>query len=214
MLSSITSWLLSTAQYVPLELFTFFGSFVEELIAPIPSPIVMTVTGSIAAAQQKAMLYLLILSLIGAAGKTIGAILVYVISDKAEDLVVGKLGRFIGVSHEEVENLGKKFSGGVKDFGLILFLRALPVMPSVVVSVCSGVIKLRMWMYIVGTFLGTIIRDFFYLYVGYTGIEALHGLVSGFESIESIIEVTIAILIVIAIGFIAWRRKVYKRANV
>lgn len=207
MLQPITDWLLSTAQVVPLELFTFFGSFVEELLAPIPSPIVMTVTGSIAEAQEKAFAYLFVLSVIAALGKTLGAIIIYVVADKAEDILVGRFGKLIGVTHEEVEKLGARFSGGWKDFGLLLFLRALPIMSSAVVSICSGVIAVRFSFYVVSTFLGTIIRDFFYLYVGYTGIDALYQLVNGFESVESMIQTGIAVIIVLIIAWIAWRRR-------
>jgi membrane protein DedA with SNARE-associated domain len=211
MFDSITQYLLAWAQTVPLELFTFVASFVEEVLAPIPSPIVMVTTGSIASAQEKAMWYLLVLSLIGAAGKTLGAVLVYFIADKAEDLVIGKFGKLIGVSHAEVEALGKKFKGTWKDVFLLLFLRALPIMSSAVVSVCSGVIKIRMRVYVIATFLGTIIRDFFYLYVGYTGIQTLHRLVEGFDSIESIIQAVIAVLIVLFIGWIYWKRRIAKK---
>ena len=44
---------LDYADQVPVELFSFIGSFIEEVIAPIPSPIVMIVTGTIAQAQEK-----------------------------------------------------------------------------------------------------------------------------------------------------------------
>ena len=208
MFDRITEWLLSFAQVVPLEFFTFFGSFVEEVLAPIPSPIVMLLSGSIADAQAKPMVYLLVLSVIAAAGKTLGAILVYFIADKAEDILIGRFGKFIGVSHEEVVSLGKRFNGGWKDFFLLLFLRALPIMSSAVVSVCSGVIKVRFRTYVISTFFGTIIRDFFYLYVGFTGIDALKNLVEGFDSIESIIQAVIAALIVGLIGWIAWKRRI------
>lgn len=208
MFESITTSLVAWAQVVPLEIFTFIGSFIEEVLAPIPSPIIMTASGSIAAAQEKALWYLLILSLIGAAGKTIGAVLVYFIADKVEDILVGSFGKFIGVTHAEVEALGKKFKGGWRDFLLLFFLRALPIMSSAVVSVCSGVVKINLRTYIVTTFLGTIIRDFFYLYVGFTGIEVLHNLVEGFDSIESIIQALVAVLIVVFIGWIAWKRKI------
>jgi membrane protein DedA with SNARE-associated domain len=213
MFDTITNTLVAWAQTVPLEVFTFVGSFVEEVLAPIPSPIIMTATGSIAAAQEKAMWYLLVLSLIGAFGKTIGAVLVYFIADKAEDILIGRFGKIIGVSHAEVEALGKKFKGTWKDVFLLLFLRALPIMSSAVVSVCSGVIKIRMRTYLIATFLGTIIRDFFYLYVGFTGIETLHRLVDGFDSIESIIQAVIAILIVVFIGWIAWKRKMREKTQ-
>jgi membrane protein DedA with SNARE-associated domain len=207
MLKPITDWLLSTAQVVPLELFAFFGSFVEELLAPIPSPIVMTVTGSIADAQGKPFAYLFVLSVIAALGKTLGAIIIYVVADKAEDILVGKFGKLIGVTHEEVEKLGARFSGGWKDFALLLFLRALPIMSSAVVSICSGIIAVRFSFYVLSTFLGTIIRDFFYLYVGYTGIDALYQLVNGFDSVESMIQSGIALLIGLGILWIAWKRR-------
>jgi membrane protein DedA with SNARE-associated domain len=212
MFDSLTQSLLSYAQIVPLELFTFLGSFIEEVLAPIPSPIVMTLTGSIAQAQGKALAYLLVLSFIGALGKTIGALLVYFIADKAEDILIGKFGRLIGVTHAEVEALGKKFKGTWKDVFLLTFLRALPIMSSAVVSVCSGVIKIRLRVYIIATFIGTVIRDFFYLYVGFTGIGALQNLVEGFDSIESIIQAVIALGIVLCIAWIYWKRKMSKNA--
>lgn len=213
MFDTVTTALLEWAKVVPIEIFTFAGSFIEEVLAPIPSPIVMTVAGSIAAAQQKPMIYLLVLSLIGAAGKTIGALLVYWISDIAEDILVGKLGWVIGVKKEEVEALGKKFKGTWKDIFLLTFLRALPIMPSVVVSVCSGVIKIRLSIYIIATIIGTIIRDFFYLYVGFTGIEVLHHMIEGFDSAESIVEAVVALIIVCVIGWIYWKRKVKPKAK-
>jgi membrane protein DedA with SNARE-associated domain len=207
MFDSVTNSLVSWAQNVPLEIFAFIASFIEEVLAPIPSPVVMTVTGSIAAAQEKAMWYLLILSLIAAAGKTVGAVLVYYISSTAEDILIPRFGRYIGVTHAEVENLGKRLNGGWKDLWVLLFLRALPIMSSMVVSVCCGFVKIPMRVYLVSTFFGTVIRDFFYLYVGFTGIEALHNLVDGFDSIESIIQAIVAVVIVGVIGWVYWKRK-------
>ncbi len=210
MFDSVTQSLLVWAQNVPLEIFAFVASFIEEVLAPIPSPVVMTVTGSIAAAQEKAMWYILILSCIAAAGKTVGAVLVYYISAKAEDVLIPHFGKYIGVTHEEVESLGKRLNGGWKDLWVLLFLRALPIMSSMVVSVCCGFVKIPMRVYLVSTFFGTIIRDFFYLYVGYTGIEALHNLVEGFDSVESVIQALVALAIVVFVGWIYWKRKVKK----
>lgn len=212
MFETITNALVAWAQHVPLELFTFVGSFVEEVLAPIPSPIVMTVTGSIASAQNKAMMYLIVLSVIGAMGKTLGAVLVYYIAAYAEEILVGKFGQFFGVTRQEIEGLGKRFTGSWKDMFFLLFLRALPIMSSAVVSVCSGVIKVRMRTYIIATFLGTVVRDFFYLYVGYTGIETLHHLVDGFDTVESVLQALIGGFILLAIVWILWKRSAAKKA--
>lgn len=204
----LIDWLMRTAEVIPLELFTFFGSFVEEVVAPIPSPIVMTMTGSIAAAQQTTIPYLLVLSVIGAVGKTLGAVLVYVIADRAEDFLFTRFGKILKISHTEIEQFGAKFSGSVRDYLLLFFLRALPVMSTALVSVASGIIALPLRVYIVGTFFGTIVRDFFYLYVGFTGIAALHAMVEGFDSIESLIQILAGVCILLGFGWIYWRRRI------
>lgn len=207
MFTTITNALVAWAENVPLELFTFAGSFIEEVLAPIPSPIIMTVTGTIASTQGKMMWYLLVLSCIGAAGKTLGAILVYIVANKAENVLIARFGKYIGVTHEEIEALGKKLNGGWKDLWILLFLRALPIMSSAVVSVCCGFVKIPMRVYLLATFVGTIIRDFFYLYVGFTGIAALQSLVQGFDSVESIIQALIAGSIIVVIGLLYWKRR-------
>lgn len=207
MFTTITNALVAWAENVPLELFTFAGSFIEEVLAPIPSPIIMTVTGTIASTQGKMMWYLLVLSCIGAAGKTLGAILVYIVANKAENVLIARFGKYIGVTHEEIEALGKKLNGGWKDLWILLFLRALPIMSSAVVSVCCGFVKIPMRVYLLATFVGTIIRDFFYLYVGFTGIAALQSLVQGFDSVESIIQALIAGSIIVVIGWLYWKRR-------
>ena len=54
---------------------------------------------------------------------------------------------------------------------LLFIARALPIVPSSAVSVAAGVIKYEMRSYIIMTFLGSIIRNGFFLWVGYVGVE-------------------------------------------
>lgn len=213
MIASLTDALLAWAQVVPLELFAFLGSFVEEVLAPVPSPIVMTLTGTIAATQQEPMMYLLVLSVIAALGKTLGAVIVYVISAKAENIIFGRFGWMFGVSHEEIIAFGKKLHGTWKDYVLLFTLRALPIMSSAVVSIGAGAIKVPMRVYLPTTFFGTIIRDAFYLYVGFTGVDLLFRLVNGLQSIESMIEAVIIFSIVVLFGWLWWKRRA-KRSGV
>ena len=104
----IEGMLKSSANYLPLELSSFLGGLVEEVIAPIPSPFVMAAVGSAAYAQSKAFIMLAWLALVGSAGKTIGAWFIYFVADKMEDVVIEKFGKFLGVSHEQVEDIRKK----------------------------------------------------------------------------------------------------------
>jgi membrane protein DedA with SNARE-associated domain len=112
---------------VPLPIFITVGAALEEIIAPIPSPLVMTLAGSLSASAAQPLSYLFYLAIIGSLAKTAASYVVYVISDKAEDVVLTKFGRFLGVSHKEVEKFGAQLSGGWTDNLVMLALRAHPL---------------------------------------------------------------------------------------
>lgn len=204
--TEIEHTLILYADKVPLEVFTLVGTFVEEVIAPIPSPLMMTTVGSIAALQGKAMSYLLVLSVIGAVGKLFGAWILYFFADKAEDIVLGRFGKFLGVSHADVEKIGKHLNGSYRDDLILIVLRALPIIPSSVVSVGSGILKINLKTYLYTTFLGTIVRDFVFLYFGFVGVSAFEGYIKGFESAESLIQIGIGIALFLFIAFMYYRR--------
>jgi len=202
--TGIIIYLENLAQKVPLELFTFIGTVSEELIAPIPSPLVMTLSGSIMKAQNKALAYIALIALIGAIGKTIGAWLLYFLSDIAENIIVGVFGKFLGLDHDTIENIGKKFNGNWKDVITVILLRGIPVMPTSPVSVAAGIIKVKLSTYLLGTFIGVIIRNIFFLYLGYTGLAASEKLSSGLESTETIMQI---IVVIGFLGLLFWGYK-------
>lgn len=196
----------SFANQVPLGLYTAVASFVEEVIAPIPSPFVMTSAGSIAEAQGKTLLFLFILAVIGSIGKTLGAWLLYFVADKFEDIVITKYGRFFGVSHRELESIGKHFKGHWKDTFVLMGLRALPIIPSAPISIVCGAIKVNLPSYLLATFVGTIIRNIIFLYFGYAGFSSYEGIVNGLQSIESVVQVILVAFVGLFIVWIYWKR--------
>jgi membrane protein DedA with SNARE-associated domain len=198
--------LMGYAQKVPLELFVFGGAMVEEILAPIPSPIVMTLGGSIALAQNFPWVMLLWLALIGAVGKTLGSWLVYFVSDIAEDIVVGKFGKFLGVSHKEIENIGKYFYGDWRDDVIILLARALPIMPTAPVSIACGVIKVNLRSYLVGTFFGTYFRNVMYLWLGFAGLASFVSIMAGLDTAESVIQMLMVALLLVILAIVYYRR--------
>lgn len=206
MVDQLTAMLVRLSGAMSVEAFTFVGSFVEEVIAPIPSPIVMTVAGSLAHAQGHPFVYLFMLSLIGATGKTIGALLVYGVSFKLGVLFVDRFGKYFGVRQADIDRLRLKLNGGWKDLWIVTFFRALPIMSSAVVSIGCGVLRIGFWTYLVATIVGTIVRDFFYLYVGYSGIAAYHALVDGFDTAESMIQIAIGVFVLLFLAWLYWRR--------
>lgn len=206
MFAHLETLLLSYAERLPLEVFAVVASFVEEVIAPIPSPIVMIVTGSLAAIQEYSLLFLVLLSVLGMIGKLGGALVVYTIVDKAEDFVGDKIERFFGVTHAEIESFGARLGKGWRDYVLLTILRALPIIPSSLISVGCGVLKVRMKLFVVSTAIGTIIRDFVYLYFGYTGAEVLGSFINKSATIESMLEIVALVVIAAGLGFLFYRR--------
>ncbi|MBP8960741.1 histidine phosphatase family protein [Patescibacteria group bacterium] len=194
--SQIMAYLELLANKIPLELFTFLGTILEEMLAPIPSPFVMGITGSIAQAQNKALGYIIVIAIIGAFGRIVGASFLYLISDFAEDIVIGKFGKFIGLEHDFIESIGKKFNGTAKDYITLTVLRAIPIIPSSPISVICGLIKLNFKVFVVGTFIGNIFRNIFFLYIGYMGLSATESFMQGLNTADNIMKILLVLTLI------------------
>ncbi len=175
------------SELVPLPVFTTIGGFIEEVVAPIPSPLVMTSAGSIALEQGQTAFYIVIISLFAAIGKTIGAIIIYYFADKAEDVVLSRFGKFLGITHREVESIGKRFNKTWKDDVILFLLRAIPVFPGAPVAAVAGLIKINMRTYVQSTFLGVWVRSMIFAYIGYYGLSQLNEFVASAEDVGKIL---------------------------
>lgn len=192
---------------VPLPIFTFLGAFIEELIAPIPSPVVMTLAGSLASAEKYTIIGLTLLALTGAIGKTIGSYIIYFISSIAEDFVLNKIGKFIGVTHKDVESISKKLNGGKRDDVVLFLLRAIPIIPTAPVSVVCGLIKINLKTYLYSTFLGTFVRNIIYLYLGFTSLNAVENINSDINNLEKFGYMVILVFVSLIFYFIYKQKK-------
>jgi len=159
----------------------------------------MTIAGSMVAAQGSPFWYLFIVAIIASVGKTLGAMIWYIVADKAEDVVLGKVGRYVGLSHKQVEQFGARFSGRKRDYITLFIIRATPIIPSAPISILAGVLALPKKMFIITTFFGTVVRDFVYLYIGFSGIEAAKTFIEGVEGVSSVVTIIMA-AIALAIG--------------
>lgn len=209
-LSEIEEALMTSASYLPLETSSFLGGLIEEIVAPIPSPFVMATVGSAAFAQSKETLFLIWLAVIGSVGKTLGAWVIYIIADKLEDVILGRFGRFLGISHNEVEGIGRHFKGGLKNDLVLFFLRALPIVPSSPVSVVCGIIKINLRTYLVSTLAGNFFRNLVYIWFGYSGVSAYRSVLTGLDSIESFVQIGIFASLAGFFGWIYYKRRKVK----
>lgn len=209
MLSTLTQYLYDFSQQVPLPVFTAVGSLIEEIISPIPSQAIMIFGGSLARAAHTGQLMLVLMALTGAVGKTLGSLLYYVFADKIEDIIVPRFGKYIGISHEQLEQVGKKLGRGWADDIALFLLRLIPAVPSSPVSVACGLIKIDLRTFIVTAFFGSFFRNWMYLLIGFYGWEAYRRFLQPFLPyqkyiIPSLVLVGVGLAI---LGYRYWRRK-------
>ncbi len=206
MIAALTAWLEHIALSIPLPLFVVAGGLIEEIVAPIPSPFVSTMSGGIAASQHQGILYVLFICAIATAAKTVGAWLFYVIGDKLEDVAVPRFGKYIGVKHEDVERFGSYFHGSWKDIGILLLLRSIPVMPSTPISLVCGILKIDIRTFFVSTYIGFYIRNLFFIMLGYTGLDTLNSFMSGINTAETVMKFACILLVTAVLGWLYWKR--------
>ena len=207
MFQSVILWLEQTAQTVPLPFFVMVGAIIEEIVAPIPSPLVSTLAGSITASQQLGMVYLLWICALATVMKTLGAWLFYIIGDKLEDVVVPRFGKFIGVRHEDLEHFGGHFKGTWKDGAILLILRSIPVMPSTPISVVCGILKINLRTFFFATYIGFYVRNLTFMLLGYTGLAAMGSLMEGIDTAETVFKILIVLAAAGIIGWLYWKRR-------
>lgn len=211
MFASLELYILAFAHAVPLPLFAFAASAIDELFPPVPSPAVMLIAGTLARMQELAPWHLAALIVLGACGKTLGAYVVYRIADGAEDVILGRFSRIFGITHAEVERFGARLTGTTRDYTLLTTLRALPFLPSVIVSVGGGLLKLPLRLFLTTTFVGTLIRDTIYFSVGYAGVEVLRRFVHASSRLEEVLFAAILCAVILGGAWYVHRRRAAKR---
>ena len=199
----IVDWLIDTLSQVNIFTFSLIGPFLEEIVAPIPSPLIFGTIGTIAYVKSLTLWMIALLNFIGSVSKTVASVIIYFVVHKFEDIVSHRFGKFLGWNHETIEKLGSNFGKGLKGFFILTFLRALPIMPSSVISLASGFFRVPLGLFVIATLIGNFIRNSFLIYLGFLGLENLSFLQSGIHSLES--KLTFLLLGISIVGFYAFR---------
>ncbi len=206
----ILNWILETLSQLNIYIFSLLAPFLEELIAPIPSPVIFGTLGSIAYLKKLSLLTLALLNLLGSASKTLASVIIYMIVYKFQYFLSGHFGRLLGWNHKSIDKFGENFGKGLKGFSLLLFLRSIPVVPSTLVSLAGGFFHVPIGNYIVATLVGSYIRNGILIAIGYLGIENIEAWQQGIHSIES--SLGFIFLLAALVGFYLWRYLKSRRA--
>lgn len=125
--------------------------FIENVFPPIPSEVVLPLTGFIVAQGDMVFVFALAAS---TAGSVLGAIGLYYVGYFGGRPFISKYGRFFGVSEDKLHTSEKWFD----KYGLatILIARVIPGARSIV-SIPAGVVRMPLLRFIILTTIGTVI---------------------------------------------------------
>lgn len=180
------------------------GCFVEEIISPIPSFVVLIPAGAAAQVQNIGWWYLPVLALIGAAGRLLASMILYFIADKGENWLFGQGRRIFGVTHKQLEDFGQRFSGSNRDLAVLFALNAIPVLPTSLLSLACGFIKIDFRLFVVATYFGSVVNAIIYMSIGYAGFQVADSL----RDLELAGQIVVGLLVVaLLVWYLSYRRK-------
>jgi membrane protein DedA with SNARE-associated domain len=120
----------------------FLGSIIEEVVAPIPSTIVVFSAGVLLAGDltgaDAIRTVALSVMLPASAGIALGSLFPYYLARLGEEVLLHRWGKYLGLDATLVEKAKGWMQKTKRDEWLLFFARAVPVLPSVAISVTAG----------------------------------------------------------------------------
>ncbi|TAL48884.1 hypothetical protein EPN83_02915 [Patescibacteria group bacterium] len=179
----------------------FLASFIEEVIAPIPSAFVLLASGFLFLAGLKGFVLFQTLvfkiALAAAAGLTLGSLVIYGLSYFLGKPFIERWGKWLDVSWDAIQKTEERFAKGPGDELFLFFSRSIPIIPSVVITAFSGLIRIPLRTYILWSFLGTIVRASILAFLGYKVggfYETYIATINRFENVIILISLLAAIV--------------------
>ncbi|MDD4106794.1 MAG: VTT domain-containing protein [Candidatus Shapirobacteria bacterium] len=193
----------------------FIGGVVEQIIVPIPSPII-TMSGGVFLVSRSLPILQLIweilakVSLPYSVGAIIGTSLVFLIAYFGGQPIIDKFGKYVGIRWSLIEKIRSDFQKTIKDELFIFISVIIPVVPvSLITGFCGG-FRIKPQKFYPIMFLALIVRSFILAFIGMQMGEAFTGLANGLDKIESILTVVGAGLI---LGFLFIKREKWIKKN-
>jgi len=205
LISEITKWIMELMR-AHGQISVFIGVMIEQIIVPIPSPLIVMGAGAILIPPElpisSAFLKILwIIVLPGAIASTVGSYIGYLISYYGGKALVIRLERILDVDWKEIENLERRFQGK-KEALSIFFSRAIPVFPISLVSIFAGLLRVPIKSFTLYTFLGSIFRCFFLGFVGWWIGATYEKVATRLDSIETIVSILMLIGMGVVLGYL------------
>jgi len=169
----------------------FVASVIEEVIAPIPSALVMTMSGFILVSgpvSVKAILAIIFkVALPAALGVTIGSYVIYFAARFGGKFSIERWGKYLGLYWTDMEKLQNRLSGTRKDELIIGIARVIPIVPSVAISAFCGILEMNVFKYFIISFVGVFFRGIILGILGWQVGNVYEKYAQTISSIENVV---------------------------
>lgn len=203
---------------LPLGAFgVFLASVVEEVLAPIPSALIMTMSGflllsgPVSLGSISALVFKVAIP--AALGVTIGSYFVFYIARFGGKPIIESWGKYVGLYWSDVESLRGKMLGTKKDEILIAAARIIPIFPSVVISAFCGILQMNPIKYFVISFAGIFVRGLILGTIGWQVAGIYEKYAKVISSIENVVLLS-TVLGVVLFVVLKYKSKTKQGANV
>jgi membrane protein DedA with SNARE-associated domain len=187
----------------------FFANMIEEIIAPIPSSIIILGSSFFILEGQTININSILTLIFNIAiptslGMTTGSLVIYGFCYHIGEPFITKWGKYLGIKWEDIEQTGKKFEEHSNDELILYLSRALPILPSVAIGAFCGIIRYDLKKYIIITFLAGLTKATYIGFIGWQFGNYYREIAGHLSFLE---DIFIIIAVIGIIGYIIYKRK-------
>lgn len=186
------------------------AAFLEEVIAPIPSAVVMVsagfffLEGPFTLSLIATLLFTIVIPI--ALGVTLGSIVIYTIFYYGGKPFIEKWGRWFGLRWSDIERAQAKIDASYRDELILFGLRVVPVVPNVAIGALCGIVRYSFKKYVIATLCGSAVRAAILALLGWEVGELYLEYTKQIEQYEHMFALVALVLVLL---FVGW--KIYKR---
>lgn len=184
-----------------IEQFGYFGVFflilIENVFPPIPSEVILLISGFFSTYTNLSVLYMIVASTLGS---FLGAIILYYIGkifnkERLKKIVNGRLGKILFLKENDIDKADEWFDN--KGNKSVFFCRFVPIVRSLI-SIPAGMSEMPMGKFIIYTICGSMIWNTVLICLGYR-------LGSNWEYVLTILDkyqMLVIVILVIIFGYV------------
>lgn len=173
------------------------GVLIEEIIVPIPSPVIPMAAGMLLVTAETlpaALVQIVLLIVIPASiASVISSYFVYAIAYYGGQPAIEKYGKYLDVEWQEVQQLEEKFVSGNERYYIALF-RAIPIVPLSMISGAAGLFRVDWKTYGIWSFYGMLFRTFSLALVGWYVKDGFMAIATQISSLSRLVLVLAVLL--------------------